>query len=97
MSQSETLASRDLRLPPAGHGSSPLAARGRPASAAPHLTLKSICRVKGQEENTLQGLGIVVGLKGTGDGGSYLPTIRSVAKVMTVMGNAAGQERRWPS
>ena len=30
--------------------------------------LKNICRVKGQEENTLQGLGLVVGLKGTGDG-----------------------------
>ena len=25
-------------------------------------TLKSICRLKGQEENTLQGLGLVVGL-----------------------------------
>ena len=47
------------------------------------MTLKSICHVKGQEENTIQGLGIVVGLKGTGDSGSYLPTIRSVAKVMT--------------
>ena len=49
------------------------------------MTLKSICRIKGQEENTLQGLGIVVGLKGTGDGGTYLPTIRSLAKVMSVM------------
>ncbi len=49
------------------------------------MTLKSICHVKGQEENTIQGLGIVVGLKGTGDGGNYLPTIRSLAKVMGVM------------
>ena len=49
------------------------------------MTLKSICRIKGQEENTLQGLGIVVGLKGTGDAGTYLPTIRSLAKVMSVM------------
>ncbi len=39
--------------------------------------LKNICRVKGQEENTLHGLGLVVGLKGTGDGGSFLPTIRA--------------------
>lgn len=54
-----------------------------PAEA--RMTLKSICRIKGQEENTLQGLGIVVGLKGTGDAGTYLPTIRSLAKVMSVM------------
>ena len=31
------------------------------------LRLRDICRLKGQEENTLQGLGLVVGLKGTGD------------------------------
>ncbi|MBM4005342.1 MAG: hypothetical protein FJ295_18960 [Planctomycetes bacterium] len=31
------------------------------------LRIKHICRLKGQEENTLQGIGIVVGLKGTGD------------------------------
>ncbi|MGA2034591.1 MAG: flagellar basal body P-ring protein FlgI, partial [Thermoguttaceae bacterium] len=62
-----------------------------PAQAANRLTLKSICHVKGQEENSLQGLGIVVGLKGSGDGGNYLPTLRSVAKVMSVMGNTAGK------
>lgn len=55
-------------------------------SANGETVLKSICRVKGQEELTLQGLGIVVGLKGTGDGSSYLPMVRSLAKVMTVMG-----------
>jgi flagellar P-ring protein precursor FlgI len=57
------------------------------ASAA-RLTLKSICRIKGQEENTIQGLGVIVGLKGTGDSSSYLPTIRSVAKIMSIMGNS---------
>ena len=55
---------------------------------AARLTLKSICRIKGQEENTIQGLGVIVGLKGTGDTSSYLPTIRSVAKIMTIMGNS---------
>jgi flagellar P-ring protein FlgI len=53
--------------------------------------LKNICRVKGQEEQTLQGLGIVVGLKGTGDGGSFLPTLRGLSKVMTVMGHPLSQ------
>jgi flagellar P-ring protein precursor FlgI len=60
-----------------------------PVQAA-RLTLKSICRVKGQEENTIQGLGVVVGLKGTGDNASYLPTIRSVGRIMQVMGNPQG-------
>lgn len=53
--------------------------------------LKSICRVKGQEENTLQGLGLVVGLNGTGDGGDFLPTIRSLATAMQLMGNPVGK------
>lgn len=57
-----------------------------PATVEAKTTLKSICRVKGQEENSLQGLGIVVGLKGTGDGANFLPTIRSLAQMMNVMG-----------
>ena len=59
-----------------------------PTASAARLMLKSICRIKGQEENTIQGLGVIVGLKGTGDSASYLPTIRSVAKIMTIMGNS---------
>ncbi len=54
-------------------------------------TLKTICRVKGQEENTLQGLGMVVGLKGTGDGASSLPTLRSLAQAMQFMGSPLGK------
>lgn len=53
--------------------------------------LSSICRVKGQEENTLQGLGLVIGLNGTGDGGDFLPTIRSLATAMQLMGNPIGR------
>lgn len=70
-----------------------LAAWGRPAPAlaAGRLTLKSICRIKGQEESSLQGLGLVVGLKGTGDNNSYLPMIRSVAKVLSVMGSSVSR------
>ncbi len=61
------------------------------APAAAQTPLKSICRVKGQEDNTLQGLGIVVGLNGTGDGGNYLPTIRSLAMTMQAMGSPLGR------
>ncbi len=53
--------------------------------------LSSICRVKGQEENTLQGLGLVMGLNGTGDGGDFLPTIRSLATAMQLMGSPIGK------
>ncbi len=55
--------------------------------AAARILLKNICRIKGQEENTLQGLGLVVGLKGSGDGGDFLPTIRGLATALELMGN----------
>lgn len=50
------------------------------------LKLRDICRVKGQEVNTLQGLGLVVGLKGTGDGPESAPTARMLARMMQKMG-----------
>lgn len=55
-------------------------------SADARILLKSICRVKGMEDVTLQGLGLVVGLKGTGDGSDSLPTIRAMARTMELMG-----------
>ncbi len=54
-------------------------------------TLQSICRIKGQEENTLRGLGFVIGLEGTGDDGTFMPTIRSLAKTMELLGEPLGQ------
>ena len=59
-----------------------------PASAA-GTYIKNICRVKGQEENTLQGLGLVVGLPGTGEAGD-LPTMRALAQSLHLMGNPIG-------
>ena len=55
------------------------------------MLLKNICRVKGQEENALHGLGLVVGLKGTGDGAAFLPTMRSLATALQIMGNPIGK------
>lgn len=52
--------------------------------------LKNICRIKGQEENTLQGLGLVVGLRGSGDSAAYFPMIRSLAVALDLMGNPLG-------
>ena len=56
-----------------------------PAIAQDQLTLGDICRLKGLEENTLQGLGLVVGLKGTGDG-KLKPTARALARSIQLMG-----------
>jgi flagellar P-ring protein precursor FlgI len=61
------------------------------ADAFGQIRLKSICRVKGQERNTLHGLGLVVGLKGSGDGKGFVPTIRSLAMAMELMGNQVGK------
>lgn len=49
------------------------------------LRLRDICRLKGQEENTLQGVGLVVGLRGTGDD-KVDPTTRALANLMLSLG-----------
>ena len=48
--------------------------------------LKNICRVKGQEENVLRGMGLVVGLNGTGEANDPM-TMRAIARAMEIMGN----------
>ncbi|WP_146399230.1 flagellar basal body P-ring protein FlgI [Planctomycetes bacterium CA13] len=55
-----------------------------PADAA-SLKLGDMCRLKGQEINTLQGLGLVVGLRGTGDNDAA-PTARALSRMMQLMG-----------
>lgn len=55
------------------------------------VPLKTVCRVKGQEDNSLHGLGLVVGLRGTGDGGSFLPTIRSMSVALEMLGTPLGK------
>jgi len=53
--------------------------------------LKNICRVKGQEENTLRGMGLVVGLNGTGEANDG-PTMRAIAQAMEIMGNPVASD-----
>ncbi|MCC6510522.1 MAG: flagellar basal body P-ring protein FlgI [Pirellulaceae bacterium] len=55
------------------------------------LLLRDVCRLKGQEENTLQGYGLVVGLKGTGDDASK-PTAVALATAMQRMGGQIGTD-----
>src|SRR5688572_1669507 len=59
------------------------------SAARADFRIGDACRVKGQEENILQGMGIVAGLKGTGDGDSK-PTQRALAQMMEHMGNRIG-------
>jgi len=59
-----------------------------PASAV-GTKIRDICRVKGQEENVLRGLGLVVGLKGTGEAGDG-PTMRALARSLELMGSPLG-------
>lgn len=47
--------------------------------------IQDIVRLKGSEKNKLIGMGLVVGLKGTGDGGKYLPAMRSLAAAMNTL------------
>lgn len=53
------------------------------------VALRDICRLKGQEENTLHGLGLVVGLKGTGDDSNKL-TSRTLASFILNQGGNIG-------
>ena len=69
-----------------------LACWALPVPALARTTLRNICRVRGQEEITLQGLGIVAGLDGTGDGGNFLPTVRSLAMMMQLLGTPLGEQ-----
>ncbi len=62
-------------------------------AAENQLLLRDVCRLKGQEENTLQGLGLVVGLKGTGDDASK-PTARALARMMQVMGSQISNDMK---
>ncbi len=55
------------------------------------MRLGDICRLKGQEINTLQGLGLVVGLRGTGDSDAA-PTARALARMMQLMGGSMSQD-----
>ncbi len=54
--------------------------------AAARTQLKNICRLKGQEENVLRGLGLVVGLNGTGEANDPA-TMRALAQAMRIMGD----------
>jgi flagellar P-ring protein precursor FlgI len=64
-------------------------------SASAEQRLGDFCRIKGQEENILHGMGLVVGLKGTGDGDSKT-TQRALGRYMELMGHRLGADPKNP-
>jgi flagellar P-ring protein precursor FlgI len=62
-------------------------------AAAPRAALAvkvaDVTRIGGTRTNILTGMGLVVGLKGTGDGGDFLPAIRPLAATLAKFNNQA--------
>ncbi len=60
-----------------------------PVTAFADHQIGDICRIKGQEENTLHGIGLVVGLKSTGDTDNKM-TLRALARYMEILNHRVG-------
>ncbi len=56
-----------------------------PAIVEAKPRLENICTVQGQQEVRLQGLGLVTGLPGTGDGAKNITTVRALRAALTRM------------
>ena len=52
------------------------------AGAARAEHVGDLVRLKGEQPNELVGMGLVVGLKGTGDGGAFTPAMRPLKEMM---------------
>jgi len=63
---------------------------GNSPMAVGRTVLRNICRIKGQEENVLRGLGLVVGLNGTGATNDPM-TMRAISRSLEIMGNVIPQ------
>lgn len=56
-------------------------------AVASAVKIDDICKLKGQRVNKLVGMGLVMGLPGTGDGGKFLPAIRPLAATLSKFAN----------
>lgn len=64
------------------------------ALAQGQTRLGNICRIKGQEENVLRGIGLVVGLNGTGEANDDA-TMRALSRSLELMGNPVTKTGRF--
>lgn len=53
------------------------------------VKIADITRIYGQQNNVLTGIGLVYGLKGTGDGGDYMPAMRPLQAMLEKYNNPA--------
>src|SRR5438128_2171979 len=51
------------------------------------VKIADITRIGGQRSNILTGLGLIYGLKGSGDGGDFLPAIKPLAGMLSKFAN----------
>src|SRR4051812_15911770 len=58
-------------------------------SRAEAVKVADLTRISGQRTNLLTGLGLVYGLKGTGDGGDFQPAIRQLASMLGKFSNSS--------
>ncbi|MBV8779808.1 MAG: flagellar basal body P-ring protein FlgI [Phycisphaerae bacterium] len=59
------------------------------STTAQAVKIADITRLGGQRTNVLTGLGLVFGLKGTGDGGDFLPAIKPLATMLGAFKDAS--------
>ena len=62
---------------------------GLAGRAEARTRLENICTISGQQEQRLIGLGLVTGLKGTGDGGKYMPMINALGMALRKLDSPA--------
>lgn len=62
------------------------------ARSAWAVKVADITRISGQRSNVLTGMGLVLGLKGTGDGGDFGPAIRPLVSMLRKMGNPVTEQ-----
>jgi flagellar P-ring protein precursor FlgI len=60
------------------------------ATTAHAARIADVTRLGNQRTNVITGWGLVFGLKGTGDGGKFLPAMRPLAEMLKRYGNPAG-------
>ena len=60
-----------------------------PAALARATRVGDVTRLDAERRETLTGLGLVFGLKGTGDGGDFAPAIRPLSQMLGKFSNAA--------
>lgn len=60
------------------------------AAPAGAVKIGDVARFQGEFPNKLMGMGLVVGLPGTGDGGEFLPAMRPLARLLSRMADPVG-------